>query len=205
MIAWRKVWTVAVTEFHHSVRSKAFLIGVLLMPALAGISAIVPKFAGDEVDKLERRVAVVDETGRLYPMLSLVADQWNAAQVAKDGTVKGPRFRLEEVKPAAGRTPDDVRVELSNRVRAKELFAFAELPRALFADAPKLRYYTDSPTFQPLPRWLEEVVGRLVIAERLRGTNVDSQTMLALVREMQLDRLGLLTRGGDGRVAPAKV
>ncbi len=205
MIAWRKVWTVAVTEFNHSVRSKAFLIGVMLMPALAGISAVVPKFAGDEVDKLERRVAVVDETGRLYPMLSLVADQWNAAQVTKDGTVTGPRFRIEEVKPAAGRGPDDIRVELSNRVRAKELFAFVELPKALFADAPKLRYYTDSPTFQPLPRWFEKVVGRLVIAERLRGTNVDPQTMLALVREMQLDRLGLLTRGGDGLVAPAKV
>ena len=79
MISVRKVWTVAVTEFQHAVRSKAFIIGVLLMPALGGISAIVPKFAGDEVDKLERKVAVVDETGRLYPMLSLVADQWNAA------------------------------------------------------------------------------------------------------------------------------
>ncbi len=205
MISVRKVWTVAITEFQHAVRSKAFIIGVLLMPALGGISAIVPKFAGDEVDKLERKVAVVDETGRLYPMLSLVADQWNAAQVSKDGTVKGPRFRLEEVKPAAGSRADDVRVGLSNRVRDKELFAFVELPKALFADVPRLRYYTDSPTFQPLPRWLEEVVGRLVIAERLRNTNVDPQTMLALVREMQLDRLGLLTRGGDGSVAPAKV
>jgi len=118
MIAWRKVWTVAVTEFQHAVRSKAFIIGVLLMPSLAGISAIVPKFAGDEVDKLERHVAVVDETGRLYPMLSLIADQWNAAQLAKDGSVKGPRFRLEEVRPASGRTVDDMRVDLSDRVRA---------------------------------------------------------------------------------------
>jgi ABC-2 type transport system permease protein len=205
MISWRKVWTVAATEFQHAVRSKAFIIGVLLMPALAGISAIVPKFAGDEIDKLERHVAVVDETGRLYPMLSLVGDQWNAAQLNKDGSVKGPRFRLQEVKVAAGRQPDDVRVELSDRVRAKEIFAFVELPKALFEDSPKLRYYTDSPTFQPLPRWLEEVVGRLVIAERLRNTNVDPQTMLALVREMQLDRLGLLTRASDGRIAPARV
>ena len=75
MIAWRKVWTVAVTEFQHAVRSKAFIIGVLLMPTMAGVSAVVPKFAGDEIDKLERKVAVVDETGRLYPMLSLVVDQ----------------------------------------------------------------------------------------------------------------------------------
>ncbi len=204
MMSVRKTWTVAVTEFLHAIRSKAFIVGVLLMPALGGISAIVPKFAGDEVDKLERRVAVVDETGRLYPMLSLVADQWNAAQLASDGSVKGPRFKLEEAK-AAGRRPDDVRVELSDRVRRNEIFAFVELPAALFADVPKLRYYTDSPTFQPLPRWLEEVVGRLVIAERLRHTNVDPQTMLALVREMQLDRLGLLTRADDGRVAPARI
>jgi ABC-2 type transport system permease protein len=204
MIAWRKVWTVAVTEFLHAIRSKAFIIGVLMMPALAGISAIVPKFAGDEIDNVERHVAVVDETGRLYPMLSLVADQWNAAQVGTDGAVKGPRFRLQEVKPGPAQKPDDLRVELSDRVRDKSIFAFVELPKALFQDAPKLRYYTDSPTFQPLPRWLEEVVGRLVIAERLRNTNVDPQTMLALVREMQLDRLGLLTRAGDGRVAPAK-
>lgn len=205
MISVRKMWTVAVTEFLHAIRSKAFIIGVLLMPALGGISAIVPKFAGDEVDKLERHVAVIDETGRLYPMLSLVADQWNAAQVARDGSIKGPRFRLHEMKIAAGRSQEDVRVELSDRVRRKEIFAFVELPAALFADVPKLRYYTDSPTFQPLPRWLEEVVGRLVIAERLRNTNVDSQTMLALVREMQLDRLGLLTRSNDGRVAPARI
>ena len=96
MISVRKVWTVAVTEFLHAVRSKAFIIGVLLMPALGGISAIVPKFAGDEVDKLERKVAVVDETGRLYPMLSRRRRPWNAAQVAKDGTIKGPRFRLRK-------------------------------------------------------------------------------------------------------------
>ena len=34
MIAWRKVWTVAVTEFQHAVRSKAFIIGVALLPTL---------------------------------------------------------------------------------------------------------------------------------------------------------------------------
>jgi len=205
MISPRKVWTVAVTEFLQAVRSKAFIIGVLLMPTLAGISAIVPKFAGDEVDKLERKVAVVDETGRLYPMLALVADQWNAAQVAKDGTIKGPRFQLHEVKVEPGRAADDVRVALSNRVRAKEIFAFVELPAGLFADVPKLRYYTDSPTFQPLPRLLEEIVGRLVIAQRLINTTLDPQTIVALVQPPQLERLDLLAREADGRVGLAKV
>src|SRR5688572_1584622 len=120
MMSPRKIWTVAVTEFSQAIRSKAFLIGIALMPALAIISAIVPKFAGDEIDRLERKVAIVDDTGRLYPLLSLVAEQWNAAQLEKDGTVKGPRFLLEQVQPPAGRAADEVRADLSDRVRSKE-------------------------------------------------------------------------------------
>jgi ABC-2 type transport system permease protein len=205
MISLRKVWTIGSTEFGSAVRSKAFVIGILLVPAMAVLGAVMPKLAGDETDKLERHVAVVDETGRLYPMLGLIADQWNAAQVGKDGTVRGPRFRLRQVTPKAGEAADDVRTALSDQVRAKELFAFVELPKALFEDKPTIRYYTDSPTFQPLPRWLEEVVTRLVIAERLKNTNVDPQTMLALVREVDLNRLGLLSRAADGKITPAKV
>ena len=204
MMSPRKIWTVAVTEFLHSIRSKAFIIGVLLMPALGGLSAIVPKFAGDEVDRLERKVAVADPSGRLYPMLSGIVAGFNGKQVDRDGTVKGPRFLLESV-PLTGRQADDVRVDLSNRVRAKELFAFVELPAPPFTGTPKIRYYTDSPTFQPLPRLLEEIVGRLVIVERLGGTTVDAKTMLELMQPATLDRLELLTRAGDGRVAPAKV
>jgi ABC-2 type transport system permease protein len=205
MISLRKIWTVGATEFGTAVRSKAFLIGILLVPGMAVLGAVMPKMAGDETDKLERSVAVVDETGRLYPMLGLIADQWNAAQIDKNGSIRGPRFRLRQVTPKAGESADDVRTALSDQVRAKELFAFVELPKALFEDAPTIRYYTDSPTFQPLPRWLEEVVTRLVIAERLKNTNVDPQTMLALVREVQLNRLGLLSRAADGKVTPAKV
>ena len=52
MIAWGKVWTVAVTEFLQSVRSKAFLVGVALLPTIGIFSALLPRFAGDEVDKL---------------------------------------------------------------------------------------------------------------------------------------------------------
>ena len=203
MIAWRKVWTVAVTEFQNSVRSKAFLIGVALLPTIALVSSAVPKFAGDEIDRVERKVAVVDTSGRLYPMLAAIVQGYNAAQVAPNGTVKGPRFLLESTA-IAGRQADDVRVELSDRVRREELFAFVELPAPPFTGTPRIRYYTNSPTFQPLPRLLEEIVGRLVIVERA-GSTLDSKTIVEMLQPARLDRLELLTRGGDGRVAPAKV
>ena len=169
MISTRKIWTVASTEFATAIRSKAFVIGVLLVPLVGVISAVMPKIIGDQADKVDRRVAVIDETGRLYPLLRLLTDQWNAAQVEKDGTVKGPRFHMEQVPTPAPDRADDVRVQLSDRVRAHDLFAFVELPASLFTDTLKIRYYTDSPTYEVLPRFFERGVGRLVIAERLRA------------------------------------
>jgi ABC-2 type transport system permease protein len=204
MISTRKVWTVASTEFANAIRSKGFLIGVLLVPLMGVIGSLVPQVAGDQTDNVERRVAVIDETNRIYPLLQLLTDQWNARQVAKDGTLIGPRFRLEHVPTPAPDQVDEVRLRLSDRVRAHDIFAFVELPTSLFTDNLRIRYYTDSPTHQVLPRFLEQGVGRLVIAERLHAANVDQQTLIALVKELQLDRLELVGRTPGGRVAPAK-
>ena len=96
MISWRKVRTVAVTEFQHAVRSKAFIIGILLMPALAGLSAVIPKFAGDEIDKLERHVAVVDETGRA------LSDAVARRRSVERGAVEQGRQREGAALPAPG-------------------------------------------------------------------------------------------------------
>jgi ABC-2 type transport system permease protein len=205
MISFAKVWTVARTEFLLAIRSKAFLIGVALLPTIGAISALMPKFAGDEVDKLERKIAIVDPSGRFYESLYTVVAAHNARQLSADGRVLGPRFRLERTVVPAGRSADDLRVELSDRVRGKDLFAFAEMPTPPFDRTPKIRYYTDSPTFQPLPRLLEEIVGRLVIAQRLINTTLDPQTIVALVQPPQLERLDLLAREADGRVGLTKV
>src|SRR5687768_6615003 len=120
MIGWGKVWTVAVTEFLQAVRSKAFLIGVALLPTIGIISALVPKFVGDEVDKQERKVAVVDASGRLYPMLSAIFDGYNATRLGAGGVITGPRFLLERAQLPAGGSADDLRVGLSDRIRRKE-------------------------------------------------------------------------------------
>jgi ABC-type Na+ efflux pump permease subunit len=205
MIAWRKVWTVAATEFLQSVRSKAFLIGVALLPTIGIISAVIPKFAGDEADKLERRVAIVDESGEFYESLLAVIDAHNKRNVAADGTVTGSRYILERARVGAGQTADDLRVALSDRVRRREIFAFAEMPVPPFEGTPKVRYYTDSPTFQPLPQLLDQLVEKLVIAKRLLGTTLDPATIVSLLQPPELERLNLLTRGSDGRVAPAQV
>ena len=184
----RKVLIVACTEFQHAVRSKAFLIGIAADAALIGAAGGDPEVRRRRADTAERRFAVVDRRpASSIAMLSPSPMQWNAAQRDEDGSVKRRRasactkcrYRAE---PAARTT---LRLELSDQVRDDELFAFVELPeRALRARRRRIRYYTDSPTFQPLPGWLE--AGRRTRSSSPSGCatrNVDPQTMLALVRD----------------------
>jgi ABC-2 type transport system permease protein len=198
----RKILTVASSEFQTAVRSKAFLVGVALMPILVFVSIGIQKVMGDRIDREQRRLAVIDETGRLYPMLTKVAEVLNASNTDESGAMTGPHYLLSEVQPA-GRPIEQVRLELSDRVRRKEIFAFAELPAGLLQNQSHIRYYSNAPTVEDLPRWLEQAVTRLVIVERLKTTNVDVETLIGLLKGIQVESLGLLGRDRSGRILEA--
>jgi ABC-type Na+ efflux pump permease subunit len=69
---------------------------------------------------------------------------------------------------------------------------------------PVVRYYTENNTYEALPRWLEQVVSRLVMAQKLQASQVEPQTIVSLMQRTELTSLGLLERGPDGRVIEAK-
>src|SRR5690606_40952858 len=53
---------------------------------------------------------------------------------------------------------------LSERVRARDLFAFADIPAALIdtnrTERDEVRYYTETPSYTSLPDWLRATVER---------------------------------------------
>ena len=60
----RKIWVVASTEFGSSIRTKSFIIGLLLLPIIMGLSIVLQLFVAKRVDTRTRTFAVVDRTGR---------------------------------------------------------------------------------------------------------------------------------------------
>ena len=65
----RRVWCVARNEYLSIVRTKAFIISVVLMPVFMFGAIVVQKVLEDKVDIRDRRFAVVDETGVLFATL----------------------------------------------------------------------------------------------------------------------------------------
>src|SRR3954470_5199566 len=116
-----KALIVAISEFTTLVRSKAFVVGLLMMPLFSGVAIGVQKFTKDATDIKDRPFVVVDRTGVLYPALKAAADEWNAG-VRAAPTQAAPLFLPSGTTFAD--TDAQARATLSDRVRTGEIFAF---------------------------------------------------------------------------------
>ena len=204
----RKALIVAKSEFATLVRSKAFLISLILMPAVMGGSVMLVRATKDATDMKDRTFALVDYTGVVAEPLKSVANLYNAGTPSPMDAVlprKGPRFIPVEIK-SSGESPDALRLELSNRVRKQEFFAFVEVPAEILDPASKtsIRYYSDHPSYNALPQWLRATVNAVVLNERFRRASVDRALVVRLTKQAPIEELGLFDRGVDGAIKAAE-
>jgi ABC-type Na+ efflux pump permease subunit len=205
-----KVLAIARSEYLHAVRSKAFLIGVLVMPLLMSGGFLFQALLEDQVDLRDRRCAVVDPTGELWPVLASEAERrnrdviWGEAEEGGAAEQLRPRFVLERFEPAPGERAD---VALSRRVADGELQGFVLLDPQIFEEHLLLRplaYHTDEPTFTELPNWIEQVVNDEVRRRRCEEAELDQRLVDRISRGVALTTWGLVRLREDGTVAEAE-
>ena len=221
-----RILIVAESEFLSLIRTKAFIIGILLVPVLMVLFIAFMGYAEDHVDTTDRTIAVVDETGVLFEPLQRAAAEHN--EEAGSGAEKlEPHFILERVDPA-GRSKDDLTVDLSARVKSKALFAFIELPKDILVprepekktaaqrkaerdqgkdeddDAPTFKFYAQAASARPVTNWLEDAVNQAIAGHRLTAVGVDQALVKKLTSYVELTPFGLVERSADGTAVPAK-
>jgi ABC-2 type transport system permease protein len=193
---------VAVSEFTTLTRSKAFLLGLLLMPVFMGIAVGVQRFTREATDVNDRRFAVVDRTGALFAPLKAAADDWNRAARA-GATQTAPLFL-----PTASSFEDgdeEARAALSDRVRHDEIYAFVEIPKDALdpASTASIRYYSNHPAYRTLPGWIGNVVNREVLNRRFHDAAIDRALVIRLTKRLDVSELGLLQRDATGAIRAA--
>ena len=203
----RKTLIVAQSEFATLVRSKAFLISLILMPIVMAGSVMLVRATKDATDMKDRTFAFVDYTGAIGEPLKALAAMYNSGTPSPMDAIlprKGARFIPVEITPSG--SADQLRLDLSNRVRNQEFFAFVEVPAAILDPESKtsIRYYSDHPSYNQLPQWLRATVNAVVLNERFRRASVDRALVARLTRQAPIEELGLFNRGEDGGVEAAE-
>ena len=202
----RKFLAVVKREYVQRLRSRMFILMTVLGPVMLSLFGFAPALilsirAGGPV-----RIAVVDETGKLYQgvydslmdkaeMSESTPDQMNANVLNKDASERlqetddqeEGNFELEEVRPG-GRSLNEIKKELDQRVLAKELDGYLILPANLLQDG-KPEYFARNTGDLFTRKFLEEALSRAVRQQRLAEANIDARIVQELSEPVQLDTI----------------
>jgi len=205
----RKMLVIAVREYLAAVRTKTFLITLIIIPVLMSGSIFVQWLLRDFRDTKTKHFAVVDRTrgARLYPSIAKAVQAYN--ERTKDpATNKAilPRFEIEHV-PAAANSAEAIaeqRLELSERVHKGELFGFLEIgPEVLEpaeGDSGKqehvVRYQSNRPTNRDFPHLIEAPLLRAIQDVRMEEARVrlPREKVREIMRQTRVEAMGLTSR-----------
>lgn len=224
-----RVLTVAVSEFLRLARSKAFIIGILLMPVLFGVMTLFTSYAERHVDLENRKLGVVDGTGVLYESIATAAAAFNK-ESGEGETRTGPHFLTERIDQN-GRDIKELKLALSDRVRAKDLFAFVIIPPTTLTSTSSARdqrertrrmrwagktapdeeidktgdvqYYTQNVAYEALPDWLTGILEDEVSKRRFTEAGISGDAAVKLTARTELSNFGLVERAKDGTISEA--
>jgi ABC-2 type transport system permease protein len=195
----RKALWLARREYLESVKTKGFIIMLVLMPLVMGGSGIAMLLFQGQVDTTDKRIAVVDHSGALGEMLLAAADERNKTVVAdpKTGKKVQPAYLIEMVAPDAG-NPRAQKLALSDRIRRGELHAFLEIGPAVVHPrgdpaAVQINYHARNAAVDPVRNWLNNVINNFLRRTRMTEAGVDAARADEILTWLPVEPLGLLT------------
>jgi ABC-type Na+ efflux pump permease subunit len=193
-----------------------------MMPVLMMGGIVLEKVMRDRRDTSVKRIAVIDRSGAIYDTLVQAAERRNKFDIfedeadVKDGETPeqvSPTFELARIEPAEEKSTQ--LLELSDRVRSGEFFAVIDIgPNVLEADevsmstgsgdarkvenpeddASSVYYYSNTPTYRDIRRWLTIPLTSAVHAWRFQEAGLDPNTVQWALNPPPVKNLELLSR-----------
>jgi ABC-2 type transport system permease protein len=201
-----KVLTIARRDYIATVRTKAFLFGLVVAPILFGGGSIAMSLIKTKPDLKDRHIAILDRTGLVSGALAAAARDKNERDLFDKKTHQqiAPRYVFEAIAPASD--PKDQLLALSDRVRRNQLAAFLEIGKdALRPSNPidaseetdpdtRVSYYTNTGGIDELRNWLNGPINDGVRLARLRQLGIDIDRNRTLLAPVPIEGLSLLER-----------
>jgi ABC-2 type transport system permease protein len=206
-----KISTIAKRDYIATVRTKAFIFGLVVAPMLFGGGSIAMSFFRGQPDLKDRHVAIVDHTGVVAGPLVSAAREKNDRELFDKKTHQqiAPRYVFEVMAPAADSKAQ--LLALSGRVRRKQLVAFLEIGKDVLrppdpaddADEKtsektspdgRVSYYTNAGGIDEMRNWLNGPINEGVRLARLAQLGIDINRSRGLTASVPIEGLSLVER-----------
>ena len=195
----RRTFRLVKREYLAAVKTKGFIIMLVLMPVIMGGSAIAMYLLRGQVDTTDKRVAVLDHSGVVADMLLKVVEERNKAAVYDKETGKKiqPAYILETVEPDK-KDPQAQRLKLSDRIRSGELHGFIEIgPNVLYPKEERsmfrITYHAKNAAMDSVRNWLNNTINPYLRKVRLMNSGVEESKADQIMAWIQVEAMGLLS------------
>ena len=209
----KKFLAVVKREYIQRVRTKMFIFSTVLAPLVISAFGIVPALIFNIRAGEPARIAIVDETGRLYQrvndsILTNVneSEEWmetsgeaggvNPEPDAPSGRIPSAEFKLEQI-PLNGRSTEQIKVELNERIRTNSLDGYVILPANVIQGGSTEFFGRNTGDVFTRGR-LKDAINQAVREERLSGANIDVKIVRELSTPVEL-RSFKISESGEER------
>ncbi len=181
-----KYLDVARWEFMEKVKSKAFIISLVLMPIIMVAFAILPGLLVSKQDDKQITFGLIDQTGKfLEPLRSKLDEKYQVSGGR-------PNYILRNL--TEGGSPEDQRAAAVKMVLKKEIEGFFFIPSTVF-DSAKVEFRAENVgnirVIERFPRTIEEVI----FEHRLISKGLDTAQIKKLIAHVDLKSMKVSESG----------
>ncbi len=193
----RKILTLFKREYRAAVRTKSFIIGLILVPVIMGGSFLVMIIMEDKQDIDDKKIVLVDHTGELSPVILKQAEERNNKEIihAETGEKLFPAYLIEVEKPDTT-DPFSQKLRLSDKIREKELDAFIEIGSGILDPVNEnpenyLWYYSENSFGDDTRWWFSNNINNYLRQERINSLQLSPEVTDLLFAWTNIEAMGL--------------
>ncbi len=193
-----KIWILFKREYKAAVKTKGFIITLIIVPIMMGGSFVVMMLTDDNQDIDDKHIVVMDYSGEVNELLTEASQERNETGIfnQETGEQVEPKYILEFVEPDL-ENPFEQQLELSDRIRSKELIAFVEVGKNVMAPGPDteedfIKYYSEHSFMDNMRYWFSDVIGNYSRQKRIEALNLDPELTKGLFDWVNIEGMGLV-------------
>ncbi len=193
----RKIIVLFKREYLAAVKTKSFIISLVLVPILMAGSFVTILIMENNQDTTDKNFVVMDHSGLVSEVLQQAADQRNENEIHNSisGEKVLPAFHLDFISPDYT-DPVQQKIELSDRIRAKEIHALVEIGSNVLhpsdsTEEDYIRYYSETGFMDNTRGWFSSVINNHLRSLRLEELELDPELSASLFAWTNIEGMSL--------------
>ncbi len=191
MINRNRIWSIARWEYFQKVRSKGFIISLILTPLIVVASSVLPMLLADQGPESTLTVGVIDRASVGFLALR---DRITSTERLPDGE---PTYLLANYM-ASGESPDSASATADRDVLSEKIEGVLIITDS--AGVPRATYRSSNPSNLRLISSFEKALNSLVIERRLAEAGIDTAIYNRISADIDITPVKL-RKGGEETTA----